>query len=401
MELLLWRWSTTAQVASALMIAVFFVVLSRSVRRVELRPWVAAWLANLGALGVTITFWFYQPDALPTLIALRFGYFFLKTTALVLLTLGALRFFGARPMKTVSTAMLALVLAYAVAASFLLGTVDLIGLVQSALTAVVLIIGAWVAIRHGAGWLGAGFALRSILGVMEAAAYGSRVFAGAQASSKEVSIFLASHSSFDTGAEWVIALGCVLTLYRVIQRELTQSNEELLAAKEELQALVDRDSLTGLANRRALPAAMRESFATGATILFFDLNDFKEINDSYGHPVGDDCLKRFASALQASFRPDDRVFRYAGDEFVVVARGATPEQIAGRIDALRIRLEQERINPKIRFAVGEAYLPAGGDPDAALHAADEAMYREKRTRGARRIKDPRPASAGRGWPQAG
>jgi diguanylate cyclase (GGDEF)-like protein len=383
MELLLWRWSTTAQIASALMIAVFFVVLSRSVRRVELRPWVGAWLANLGALGVTITFWFYQPDGLPQLIALRFGYIFLKTLAIVLLTVGALRFFRLRPTSSRSTPMIAIVLAYAIAAAFLLGSIDLIGVVQSALTAVVLVIGAVVTIRHGAGWLGAGFALRSILAAMEAAAYGERLV---RPSSKEVSIFLASHSSFDTGAEWVIALGCVLTLYRVIQRELTQSNEELLAAKEELQALVDRDSLTGLANRRALPAALRESYATGATILFFDLNDFKEINDSYGHPVGDDCLKRFAVALLASFRPDDHVFRYAGDEFVVIARGAMPEQIAGRIDALRTRLDQERINPRIRFAVGESYLPPEGDAEAALREADEAMYREKRSRGARRLR---------------
>ena len=50
MELLLWRWSTTAQITSELMIAVFFVVLARSVRRVEMRPWVQAWVANLAAL---------------------------------------------------------------------------------------------------------------------------------------------------------------------------------------------------------------------------------------------------------------------------------------------------------------------------------------------------------------
>jgi hypothetical protein len=145
---------------------------------------------------------------------------------------------------------------------------------------------------------------------------------------RALGLFLASHSSFDTGAEWVIALGCVLTLYRTIQLELTQTNTDLLAAKEVLQELVDRDSLTGLANRRALPIILRESDTTGATILFFDLNDFKLINDSYGHQIGDDCLKRFARALQASFRPDDHVIRYAGDEFVVVAPGLDPDQLA-------------------------------------------------------------------------
>lgn len=116
--------------------------------------------------------------------------------------------------------------------------------------------------------------------------------------------------------------------------------------KEELQALVDRDSLTGLANRRALPEALRECGGSGATLLFFDLNDFKEINDSYGHSIGDECLRRFASALRATFGEDGRLFRYGGDEFVVIATGD-----AGRlVNELRERLEQERVSPRIRFS---------------------------------------------------
>lgn len=191
-------------------------------------------------------------------------------------------------------------------------------------------------------------------------------------------IFLASHSSFDTGAEWVIALGCVLTLYRAIQQQLTQSNLDLLAAQEVLQGLVDRDPLTGLENRRGLPAVLRGAWPTGATLLFFDLNDFKLINDSYGHQAGDDCLRRFARALEASFRPGDHVIRYAGDEFVVVAGAAEPSQVLERVKRLRERLRAARAEgPEIRFSVGHAYLPAHGDPEAALRAADEAMYREK------------------------
>src|SRR6185295_9654342 len=144
--------------------------------------------------------------------------------------------------------------------------------------------------------------------------------------------------------------GCVLTLYRTIQEELTRANVDLLAAKETLQELVDRDSLTGLANRRALPAVMRESSDTGATILFFDLNDFKLINDSYGHQAGDECLRVFAGALQASFRSEDHVVRYAGDEFVVIARGVDPSHVAERLENVRERLRFDRgSGPQIRF----------------------------------------------------
>lgn len=84
--------------------------------------------------------------------------------------------------------------------------------------------------------------------------------------------------------------------------------------------------LTGLKNRRALAAVLRAAYDTGATIVFFDLNDFKEINDSLGHQAGDEWRKRFADALRASFRPDDHVFRFAGDEFVVIAQGAQPSR---------------------------------------------------------------------------
>jgi diguanylate cyclase (GGDEF)-like protein len=111
------------------------------------------------------------------------------------------------------------------------------------------------------------------------------------------------------------------------------------------------------------------------------LDDFKEINDSYGHQAGDDCLKRFSQALQASFRPDDHVIRYAGDEFVVVAQAVEPPQVLERVERLRERLRIRADGPEIRFSVGHAYLPVNGEPAAAIQAADEAMYRDKANKG--------------------
>lgn len=384
MELLLWRWSTSAQIASAVTIAVFFVVLARSVRRIELRPWVAAWLANLAALGVTTVFWFAQPRSPVAFILLRTGYFFAKTLFLLLLAAGAWRFVRQPlPRRTVRI-VVAAVAAGAVVGAFTADGINKIGVIQSSVTVVILTAAAaFLRVKRvpGAEWLAAGFGLRALLALAEAVAYGMQLRPGDLASSREMAIFLASHSSFDTGAEWVIALGCVLTLYRVIQRELTQANRELLATKEVLQEMVDRDPLTGLANRRGLPAILRGAFPTGATVLFFDLNDFKEINDSYGHHAGDECLRRFARALQAGFRPDDHVVRYAGDEFVVVVPGAEPAQALDRVERLReglMRADRSE-GPEIRFSVGHAVMPAYGDPDAAVRAADEAMYRDKAT----------------------
>jgi diguanylate cyclase (GGDEF)-like protein len=381
MELLLWRWSTTAQITSELMIAVFFVVLARSVRRVEMRPWIQAWLWNLVALLVTIIFWFAQPKSPVVFSVVVFGYTLSKTIFALLLVAGTWKFVRRPPSLNVRRAAIALVIAYATFAAFTFDHIDKLGTAQSAVIGLVLGFGAVLLLltrTPGAGWLAAGLSIRTLLAIIETLAHGAHLFPQHFVPASAIGIFLASYSSFDTGAEWVIALGCVLILYRTIQQELTQSNVDLLAAQEVLQELVDRDPLTGLANRRALPDVLRTVFRTGATILFFDLNDFKGINDRHGHQTGDDCLKRFARVLQASFRPEDHVIRYAGDEFVVIAPAADSEQILARIESVRERLKFERNDgPPIKFSVGHAAVPVNGDAEAALREADEAMYRQK------------------------
>jgi diguanylate cyclase (GGDEF)-like protein len=387
MELLLWRWSTTAQITSELMIAVFFVVLARSVRRVEMRPWIQAWLWNLVALLVTIVFWFAQPKSRIEFMTIVFGYTLSKTIFSVLLVAGTWNFVLRPPSLTMRRAVIGGVIAYATFAALTFDKIDKLGTAQSAVIGLILGFGALLLLvtrAPGAEWLAAGLSIRTLLAVVETLAHGAHLFPQHFVSESAIGIFLASYSSFDTGAEWVIALGCVLILYRTIQQELMQSNVDLLAAQEVLQELVDRDPLTGLANRRALPDVLRSVFRTGATILFFDLNDFKGINDRYGHQTGDDCLKRFARVLQASFRPEDHVIRYAGDEFVVIAPSIDSEQILARVENVRERLKFERSDgPSIKFSVGHAAVPVDGDAEAALRQADEAMYRQKSERGGR------------------
>jgi len=378
--LLLWQWSTLAQIVSALMIAVFFVVLDRSVGRVETRPWVKAWLANLAALFVTNIFWFWQPAGV-VFTLIRFAYFFSKTMFVAFLVSGAMQSVHGRVGRGLNRAVLAGIVLYSAIAALALDKIERIGVVQSSIlaaffggTAIILFSRG----SRGSRWLAAGLGIRAAFAAIETVAYGSKVLPGAWLPSARVDLFLAAHSSLAAAAEWVIALGCVLAFYRTIQRELTDLNQALFTSKEVVQGNVDHDSLTGLGNRSALRAVFRQVYSTGATIFFFDLNDFKVINDSYGHQAGDDALKRFAQALQKTFRPEDHVIRYAGDEFVVVAQAAEPSQVLGHIDDLREKLKQQRTTgPDIRFSVGHSYLAVHGDPEAAVKAADEAMYGEK------------------------
>jgi diguanylate cyclase (GGDEF)-like protein len=384
MELLLWRWSTAAQFTSAVMIAVFFVVLTRSVRRAELQPWAAAWLLNAAALLIPIAYWYLRPESPIALGALRWGYLLSKTLFLALLVIGAYRFVGGTLSLQPGVRLLIVITVFSGIAALLMKGINQSGALQSGVTAVLLTSGAFLLTakrRAGMGWLVCGFAARALLAIVETAAYFSRLIPSRWSSSATIGIFLSSHSSLDAAAESVIALGCVLVFYHMIQNELTQLNNDLLGTQTALRELVEIDPLTALPNRRSLLPALAAAATTGATVLFFDLNDFKKINDRYGHQAGDDCLRRFARSLKASFGSEDHLARYAGDEFVVVARDASADQIQTSISRIRELLRAERGNgPDVRFAVGQAKLAIKGSPEEALQAADAAMYEAKRSK---------------------
>src|SRR3954468_10586893 len=375
MELLLWRWSTVAQVVSALLLAIFFIVLRLSVRRAELRLWIAAWLVNLVALSVTVIFWFAQPHSTAVFLGVRFLYIFSKTTFVVLLVAGAAGF-GHPTVVRWSSRTPVWIAGLSALGALSVWTLDGLGTIESAAIMFLFAVSAYLLLSSGKSsavrWLAFGFILRAVLAATEGVAHWSQLFPNDWSATNRTKLFLAAYSSFDAAAEWVIALGCVLMLYSRIQNELQEANHDLVEAQEVLRMMADRDPMTGLANRRALPGIFREVFSSGAALLFFDLNDFKKINDNYGHHAGDECLRRFAGALQACFRPEDHIVRYAGDEFLVVAKTAgPPPRIEARLDAMREHLEKAwEDGPAIRFSVGMSELAPGGDPEAAIKAAD-------------------------------
>ncbi len=163
--------------------------------------------------------------------------------------------------------------------------------------------------------------------------------------------------------------------------------------KEIAQRAASEDSLTGVGNRRALDDSLRalEADATvgqvgGApahqsplSLLLVDLDDFKRINDTYGHLVGDDVLRAVAMAIRGVARGDDVVARLGGDEFVILARGADEdagarlaERVTAAIDALAVGTRDGAIT--LSASVGVATAGSGAEVGTLLAAADEAMY---------------------------
>lgn len=390
MDLLLWRWSTAVQVTSIVMIAAFYAALARSTPRAELRWWLRAWLANLAALSITLIFWYFDaPDWTDPIV--RVAYLWTKTAFVWLFLQGAWAMLhpGAKVVRV--RYALAAITIFAVVGAAVLTDVAPIGVGQHTLTALLLGFGAVMLAREGdvsLTWLAAGLAIRAVLAAVEAGAYAFQLAptAGSSGLRELASAYLAASSSLDTAGEWLLALGGVLAVSERAQRELRSYNQRLLDAQEDLRRLVDRDPLTALANRRSLPEVFRLVQPQGAVLLFFDLDGFKEINDLHGHQAGDECLKRFAAALCESFRPDDAVVRHGGDEFLVVASGLSLASCEERLAGLRDRLRRRsrRQGPPIRFSVGIAELAPGGQPEVALEAADQAMYRAKAASGSNR-----------------
>jgi diguanylate cyclase (GGDEF)-like protein len=150
------------------------------------------------------------------------------------------------------------------------------------------------------------------------------------------------------------------------------------------------DPLTGLANRTLLRDRLEQAQARVARddadtgVLFVDLDDFKRVNDAFGHGTGDAVLVEFAARLRGAVRPADTVARVGGDEFVVVCDHLDDAAAAALADRI-----QEAIRPPIAIDGGELAMSAsigiavGRDPYALLADADAAAYRAKGAGGGR------------------
>jgi two-component system cell cycle response regulator len=167
-----------------------------------------------------------------------------------------------------------------------------------------------------------------------------------------------------------------------------------------LRLLIGTDHLTGLSQRRPFLERIDEELARSLpdsstlSVALFDLDHFKQFNDSFGHLSGDRALQLLASRLRASVRTTDLVARFGGEEFVVAFPRMDVDQATRRVEDLRSELGQIPIPAggdvhRLTVSAGVASWPADGDTfDAVLEKADERLYEAKRT-GRNRVVGPR------------
>jgi diguanylate cyclase (GGDEF)-like protein len=186
-----------------------------------------------------------------------------------------------------------------------------------------------------------------------------------------------------------IALGfaMVVLLMEDAKREVDDAQSELRVAHDQLRRAALYDALTDSLNRRAFSqgVGLEMARATFGTVVIADLDNLKAVNDSYGHAAGDRLLRQCADLLRSTLRPYDKLYRWGGDEFLLVIPSARGEDVQARLSEVLVRAEPIDVaggtsTVTLQVSLGTADYTSAESLDDTIQLADEAMYRQKQQR---------------------
>jgi diguanylate cyclase (GGDEF)-like protein len=174
----------------------------------------------------------------------------------------------------------------------------------------------------------------------------------------------------------------------------------------ELSDRAERDSLTGLANRRTLDQRLEEEvdraqrYATHLALVLVDIDDFKQLNDRFGHQFGDDLLRSFATSLSVSRRELDLVARFGGEEFALVLPGTPAEGACVVAEQVRLAVSELELDGpdgepvRVTASFGTANFPSCATLDELVACADQRLYEAKRRGKNQVVGDPKAEKSG-------
>jgi diguanylate cyclase (GGDEF)-like protein len=173
-----------------------------------------------------------------------------------------------------------------------------------------------------------------------------------------------------------------------LRKILYKRSIELREAYKRIEELAELDELTGSFNRRCIMKLLDDELARAqrrgnpCSVALIDLDWFKHVNDTFGHPTGDEVLRTFAITVFANIRAVDKFGRYGGEEFLLILPDSTDDAAARSLDRLRAivaELDWSAFSPgmSVTISAGVAMLKPAETPDAILARADSALYAAK------------------------
>ena len=184
-----------------------------------------------------------------------------------------------------------------------------------------------------------------------------------------------------------LGYGMILILMEDAKREVDDAQAALRAAHDDLRRAALHDPLTGVMNRSAFTEGLGLDMARASfgTVVLLDLDNLKQVNDEFGHAGGDILLRTCADALRAALRPSDRVYRWGGDEFLLVLPSARAVDVQHRFE--RVIADAAPLSPdngvsmvRLAASIGASDFASYDDLRAAINRADTLMYRQKHER---------------------
>jgi diguanylate cyclase (GGDEF)-like protein len=388
----------TLQLSGELLLVLLFVLLRRFVlRRGYFGAWTLAWACGAVAIAAVAFRYVVLPRIIEgapgtiTLAILYFVYQLGKLGYLGLLVSGtAMYVTGSRLLGPRNTLML-LALAYAVASLFGSGF-DLNQMVVWQAPVAVVALGACSALLFtlprsrrtlgsmAGGGAFAGLAVLWLVYGIAFAATGTPRFGG------WAEVVVSFNTYFDLMLNTALGFAMVVLLMEDAKREVDDAQAELRVAHDQLQRAAMYDSLTDSLNRRAYTQGVGLEMARGTfgTVVIADVDNLKAVNDQFGHAAGDRLLRQCADLLRSALRPYDRLYRWGGDEFLLVIPSARGSDVALRLNEVLGRAEPmvvgEGRTVLLEVSLGAADYTSAEQMDASIEAADGEMYRNKSSR---------------------
>jgi diguanylate cyclase (GGDEF)-like protein len=202
--------------------------------------------------------------------------------------------------------------------------------------------------------------------------------------------YLKYTSVYDLIFEILLGFGTVMVVMEEVRQEVEEANRELIAARDRLEVLARQDPLTEALNRHAFYSLLEKkqgdaTARTGGCAVVVDIDNLKPINDRLGHAAGDAAIREVARSIRSVIRADDLLFRWGGDEFLILLFKVSEVEARKRVDDLDTVLSEARL-PGVTAPVplivsyGIAQFSTMSQIEQAIEKADSAMYARKQSR---------------------